>query len=155
MKLTPEQQQQIKDLYHRYFKDSCVRFWMYDNTPYMWMRFYLAGSQNEMINGYFENDCFHIDFEINTCYEGYTLKARAKSFFIKPIFNKYNCYDSRDIAFRQVKGDFNKLLAGLDKFFNRLHEQVIIDLDDDILPDQIYAKENSYRQTALRHIIRG
>ena len=153
MRLTTEQQSQIKAIYGKYFKDSMIRYWMYENTSYMWIRFYLASNKDELINGYLENDCFNIDFEIDTCFEGYKLTARSHSFTIKPIFHKYNCYDGRDVAFRQVKGDFNKILAGLDKFFDRFHKQFIDDLDNDIIPDQTYTNA-SYKKIGELRVIR-
>ena len=153
MVLTTEQQNQIKAIYSKYFKDSMVRFWMYEKTGYMWVRFYLAANKNELINGYFENDCFNVDFEINTCFEGYKLTARMHSFTIKPIFHKYNCYDGRTIPFRQVKGDFNKILVGFDRFFKKFHEQFISDLDNNIIPDQTYDVA-SYKKIGELRVIR-
>ena len=153
MRLTADQQKQIENIYHKYFKDSMVRYWAYDNTPYMWVRFYLASSPNELINGYFENDCFNLDFEINTNGVEYTLQARMKSFTIKPIFHKYNCYDGRVVPFRQVKGSWEKILDGFEKFFKRFHTQFVEDLDNDIIPDQCYT-EQSYRKVAELHIVR-
>ena len=153
MRLTIEQRKQIENIYHKYFNGSYVRYWMYDNTPYMWVRFYLAGSQNELINGYWENDCFNLDFEIDKQGDDYILSARMKSFTIKPIFHKYNVYDGRVVAFRKVQGDFNKILSGLDKFFQKFHDQFVLDLDNDTIPDQTYT-ENSYRKIGELHLVR-
>lgn len=150
MRLTTEQQNQIKAIYNKYFKDSAIRYWENDRYCFMFIKFYLAKDQSELINSYWENDCFRLDFEIDNLGGVYTLKASGKGYTIKPIFHKYNAYDGRDVAFRQVKGDFNKILDGLDKFFDRFHKQFIEDLDNDIIPDQTYTNASFKKIGELR-----
>ena len=152
MKLTQEQKTQIENIYHKYFKGSMVKYWSYEDTPYMWVRFYLANNEQELAYGYWDNDCFNIDFEINTCYEGLELNARRHDYLIKPIYNKYNAYDRRDISYRQVKGNFEKLLAALDRFFKKLHDQFIEDLDNNIITNHDYGQATHYQIGKLRVI---
>ena len=152
MRLTTEQQSQIKAIYGKYFKESAIRYWENDKYCFMFIKFYLAKDQSELINSYWLNDCFGLEFEIDNLGGVYTLKAKSKFYTIKPIFHKYNVYDGRDVAFRQVKGDFDKILAGLDKFFDRLHKQFIEDLDNDIIPDQTYTNASFKKIGELRVI---
>lgn len=158
MRLTQEQKKLIETTYHKYFKNSAIKYWEYDDGGYMWVRFYLAENEKELFNTYWDNDVFKIDFEIDTCFEGYCLKARTNMYVIKPTKDYYWC-DYRKIPFRQVKGSFDKIMNGLERFFQRLHKQFKEDLDNKIIKDDLsismFDNTNvSHNYIGAKHLVR-
>lgn len=98
---------------------------------------YLAGNKDELINGYAQNDMFHISFRIDTengeftekvtddtiLPENLVLENMSKSISIVPE-NRFLAYSSVDVPFRKVKGDCQKMVNAFEKFVIRLYQKV-------------------------------
>lgn len=122
--LNEQQKQQIKDLYHKYFKDSACVFSKGCLGKSEFIHCYLAKDSSECENGISHNDCFDIMFHLDYEHDGYQMNAVQHSFTIKPT-NKYCFCDFERVAFRRVDTqDFKKILEALKRFFERLHSQV-------------------------------
>jgi len=107
---------------------------------------FLAGKEAECINGYWDNDMLNVAFSITNGGDEFmrelnadselpeiTLENYRKSYYIKPIFNKYNCYDRRKLSFRKVTGSGEKIIARLDKFFLMLKNTILDDVKSDYI----------------------
>lgn len=146
MLLSIEQKSKIEKIYSKYFKGSAIDYTFFERSNYSRVTFYLAGNEKELAYGYWSNDCFNIIFNIALRNGVYTLTARVKDYKIEPPTRYYYC-GRRVIPFRKVEGDFDKILAGLDKFLNRLHEQFVIDLDSGEL-------HHNFRELAKSKVVR-
>lgn len=136
VELNDIQKQEIKDIYQSCFKGASIDFWEYKDGNYMWIKFYLAADTKELPHGYWENDCFHIRFEVRKIGDTFILKAEEKSYLIKPIYNTWLAYDRRDIPFRKAEGDWGKITESLKRFVQRLCDQFKDDLKAEIVKEQ-------------------
>ena len=131
--LTEQQKQQLKDLYHNYFKDSALIITKGCLTDCEFIHCYLAGSAKECENGISHNDCFQVMFHLEHKADGYQLYAVQNWFTIKPT-NKYCFCDYERVNFRRVDTqDFQKIIDALKRFFERLHKQVKANIEKDNL----------------------
>ncbi len=136
--------QEIENTYYNYFpKSRCyVRFSknIYSSIS---ISCYLANNEAELSGGYWENDMFSIRFYINTETGEFdkdiaedsdlpgnlNLEADRKSYSLKPDI-EFMAYGRRQLTFRKTKGEPYKILNSLDKFFNRLHQELQNDIND-------------------------
>lgn len=136
---------EVKETYSNYFTDSkCDTRLITNLYNSIFINCYLANNKSECINGYFENDMFNVMFTIDTENGAFgkdidldselpsnlKLEAKYKSYYIKPE-NEYLAYSSRKLNFRKTKGDYKKIINSLDKFFDRLSEELKTDLAND------------------------
>ena len=131
--LNEQQKQQLKDLYHKYFKDSALIITKGCFGDSEFIHCYLAGSAKECENGISHNDCFKVIFHLEYKNDGYQMYAVQHYFTIKPT-NKYCFCDYESVNFRRVDTqDFQKIYDALKRFFERLHSQVKSNIERDNL----------------------
>jgi hypothetical protein len=61
-----------------------------------------------------------------------SLEKWSNSYTIKPQ-SKYLAYSSKDVSFRKTKGNAQKIIATLDKFFSKLSLQLHDDIKNDLI----------------------
>ena len=120
----------------------------------------LAGNNQEISGGYWDNDIFHITFFIGNSNgrqflstmtldsdlpETLNLENHRKHYMTKPE-DVYCVYGSKKVSFRKAKGDAAKLITSLDKFFVRLKASVV----DDLATDNIH---KNHRDLVLAKIV--
>ena len=126
--------QKLTEIYKKYFKESAITF----NSGYLgdkstiFINCYLAKNESELINGYKENDMFHILFKLKDNGNDYTLINLSKCYFIKPLVN-YLAYSSVEIPFRKVNGNEQKVVDSFEKFIIRLKEQLQADIKKNLI----------------------
>lgn len=111
-------------------------------TFYLIMKtFYLKISfKIDTIKGEFKKDITD-DSELP---EGLRLENTSKVYFIKPE-GRFLAYDIKSITFRKTTGDYKKIISSLDKFFSRLHSELLKDIEADMITD-------NYKQLVLNKI---
>lgn len=126
----------LESVYKKYFKDSTITFksGILGNFNTIFIDCYLAKDETELINGYKENDMFHISFELKDNGNDYTLINLSKCYFIKPLID-YLAYSRVEIPFRKVNGNEQKIINSFEKFVVRLKEQLQADLQADLIHD--------------------
>lgn len=127
--LTPEQMEELKEIYHKYFKNSLlsIRSPHFDDLKekYLYINFYLAADKKEVYNGYFENDMFSLSFElIKTSSTTFTLISRDSSYLIKPVFDTFMAYNRVKVPFRKTSGDFKKIISTLEKHLKKFNNSL-------------------------------
>ena len=98
----------------------------------------LAENLNEVPNRIAANDMFKIsfcidlpdnfDFETDELPENLTMEAKANSYIIKPE-NEYLYCNYKKIPYRKSKGTAGKLVSVFGKFVDKLHAQLVEDLN--------------------------
>ena len=126
----------LESVYKKYFKDSTITFksGILGNFNTIFIDCYLVENETELINGYKENDMFHISFELKDNGNDYTLINLSKCYFIKPLID-YLAYSRVEIPFRKVNGNEQKIINSFEKFVVRLKEQLQADLQADLIHD--------------------
>ena len=139
---------EIEKKYNFYFpKSKCFVKFSKNLYSSIYITCFLAGDKTENICNYWDNDLFKIRFEIDNDNKPFKkeftidsllpdnllLTNHSKYYLIKPIYNKYNAYDSKSLKFRKSKGNCNKILNSLEKFFIELKKELISDLENDII----------------------
>ena len=126
----------FESVYKKYFKDSTITFktGYLGNTSTIFISCYLAENESELINGYKENDMFHISFELKDNGNDYVLINLSKCYFIKPLMS-YLAYSSVDIPFRKINGNKEKIIKGFEKFIIKLKEQLQLDIKNNLIHD--------------------
>ena len=127
---------EFESVYKKYFKDSTITFktGYLGNTSTIFISCYLAENESELINGYKENDMFHISFELKDNGNDYVLINLSKCYFIKPLMS-YLAYSSVDIPFRKINGNKEKIIKGFEKFIIKLKEQLQLDIQNNLIHD--------------------
>lgn len=110
----------------------------------------IAKNIDEVANRIWMNDMLHISFSIATdkgqlpkgieesseLPENLMLEVERKFYMIKPIASEpYVAYSSRSLSFRKTKGNAEKIIKTLDKYFKTLREQLEKDLSDGAISD--------------------
>ncbi|MGL5329290.1 MAG: hypothetical protein ACRDD7_08480 [Peptostreptococcaceae bacterium] len=140
--------QAIEESYNEFFPSSAVCAALHKNLyRSIDVNCKLAGSKDECINNYWENDMFSIRFRIDgengqlkgideesELPEMLVLQIENKSFTTKPE-NNYMAYGRIVLPFRKVKGDANKIFNTLEKYFSKLHDEVENALNNDLIHD--------------------
>ena len=127
---------EFESVYKKYFKDSTITFktGYLGNTSTIFISCYLAENESELINGYKENDMFHISFELKDNGNDYVLINLSKCYFIKPLMS-YLAHSSVDIPFRKINGNKEKIIKGFEKFIIKLKEQLQLDIKNNLIHD--------------------
>ena len=129
---------QIKDVYKKHFPESFVHV-SHDKNLYnsIGISCCLAGGQDELSGGYWQNDMFHISFSVDAdglelprnlgaddeLPEVLRLEKWHSSYAIKPE-SKYMAYGREAVPYRRATGNAEKLIAAFDKFCGRLKDSV-------------------------------
>lgn len=120
-------QEQLKEIYIKYFKNSKIDVITMSNSKY-YIRLLLAQSEREEINGYFDNDMFNINFRLYVNGENdFTLENVISRYFVKPT-NQYLVYEGKRVSFRKTKGNKDKILQSFEKYVQKLYTELTEDL---------------------------
>lgn len=127
----------LESVYKKYFKDSTITFksGILGDFNTIFIDCYLAENESELINGYKENDMFHISFELKDNGNDYTLVNLSKCYFIKPLVD-YLAYSRVEIPFRKVNGNEQKIADSFEKFIIRLKEQLQADIKENLIHEK-------------------
>lgn len=127
----------IEENYKKYFPFSMCSVKLYGGLGKMiFIDCYLAGNKEEFPNKISQNDMFKIGFcismqddftENSDMPENMIMEVQSKCYNIKPE-NPHCCYGSRSLPFRKTKGNANKAISTLDKYFRVLKENLVADL---------------------------
>ncbi len=165
--------QNVKDSYAKYFPQSNC-FVKLSKSLYCSINIAccLATDRAELPSNLWDNDMFHIKFSIDTITgqlnrdltedselpENLRLESNGRSYAIKPAVS-YMAYGGRSLSFRKTTGDSKKILTALDKFFKKLHEQLLEDYDNDKIHNNhktlVYNKIKLPRITVKCHYENG
>lgn len=106
---------------------------------YVYIDCMLAENLNEVSYGIAENDMFKIsfcidlpdnfNFETDELPENLTMEAKSNSYVIKPE-NEYLYCNYKKIPYRKSKGTAEKLVSVFGKFVDKLHAQLVEDLNN-------------------------
>ena len=132
--ITTELTEKLSEIYGKYFKDSTITFrsgYLGDYST-IFIDLYLAKDEHELINGYKENDIFKVSFMLKNNGNDYLLENLSKCYFIKPQEN-WLAYSRRELSFRKVKGNEQKIAESFEKFVIRLKEQLQADIQADLI----------------------
>lgn len=130
----------IMGIYQEYFKDSGIdiKDWsnfLGDKKESFTVSLFLAKDSSEVANHIMGNDMFHIMFDIEKVGDHtYEIRALQKSYAIKPE-NQYLYYSSRNLSFRRVTGDYDKILETFRKFVIGLKKSIIEDYKNNNIHD--------------------
>ena len=118
---------EMENIYKKTFKNS--KF----NASYgcfgddtLFIRLYLAENTDEVANGLFDNDMFSIMLEVKFYddeLKNMVFSSVLNSYRVKAELEYLYCSHHK-VAFRKVKGDYNKVLNAFDKFVARLYENI-------------------------------
>jgi hypothetical protein len=139
----------IEASYAKYFKGSRI-FVSYTDNLYrsIGIKCFLASDKTENPSNYWDNDMltvtFSIQLESGQFAKGTTADSETpeimvlenwhKHYMIKPE-SRNLCYSSKSLSFRKTKGDANKMISSLDKFFKKLHDALAEELANDNITD--------------------
>lgn len=126
--------QKLTEIYKKYFKDSTITFksGILGDFNTIFIDCYLAENESELINGYKENDMFHVSFELKDNGNDYSLINLSKCYFIKPLVD-YLAYSRVEIPFRKANGNEQKIADSFEKFVVRLKEQLQADIKGNLI----------------------
>lgn len=125
----------VEKTYHKYFPNSLASVYVYSGLgKHVSISCYLAKDKSEESHGYFENDMFGVGFMIDLTKDGkfpstLVLESTKSSFLTKPE-SDYLAYGRKKVPFRKTKGDADKILKTLDKYFSVLKKSVKEELDN-------------------------
>ena len=97
----------LTKVYNEFFKDSKIAITKnsFSGDNVLWVQLYLAKTEEEEINRYFDNDMFDIIFKITkTAENNYIMENKQNRYLTKPT-NKYLVYESKKVAFRKTQGN--------------------------------------------------
>ena len=131
---------EMENIYKKTFKNS--KF----NASYgcfgddtLFIRLYLAENTDEVANGLFDNDMFSIMLEVKFYddeLKNMVFSSVLNSYRVKAELEYLYCSHHK-VAFRKVKGDYNKVLNAFDKFVARLYENIT----DELKADNIHSED--------------
>ena len=160
--LNTEQKNQIKQVYNKYFKDSLIDFreslFESNKNKYIYISCYCAKDKAEVYNNYLINDMFKISFElVKVAEDNYILLNHSSSYLIKPVFETWMAYNSIKVSFRKTQGDFNKIIATLDKYFKKFNESLKDSLEKNYIDDRLnidcFNNNVSHKNILLKHLV--
>ena len=95
----------------------------------LFIQLYLAQSENEEINGYFDNDMFGITLKVTENGENnYIMEKLSSSYLTKPT-SEYMVYGRRQLPFRKTQGNEDKIITTFKKYVENLHKALLEDLE--------------------------
>ena len=131
---------EMENIYKKTFKNS--KF----NASYgcfgddtLFIKLFLANDTTEVANGLFDNDMFSIMLEVKFYddeLKNMVFSSVLNSYRVKAELEYLYCSHHK-VAFRKVKGDYNKVLNAFDKFVARLYENII----DELKADNIHSED--------------
>lgn len=129
---------EMENIYKQTFKNS--KF----NASYgcfgddtLFIKLYLANDTTEVANGLFDNDMFNIMLEVkfnDDELNNMVFSSVLNSYRVKAELD-YLYSSHHKVAFRQVKGDYNKVLNAFSKFVARLYQNITDELKADNIHD--------------------
>lgn len=140
---------QIQQAYSKYFTDSKCSVVLSSNLYHsVSIACFLANNKTELSGGYWENDMFSIRFSIDTETGEFSkdltldsevpnnarLTVSRKSYALKPP-SRYFAFGTKQLAFRKTVGEGEKIVKSLDKFFSKLHAELLQDIKADLIHD--------------------
>jgi hypothetical protein len=134
----------IENTYNKHFPYSKISVKFSTFYPSISIKCFLAGDKNENSGGYWDNDILYVGFMIsgenfkefpkNTTLDSelgiIALENNAKSYHVKPD-NQYMVYGRKELTFRKIQGNPEKILKSLDVFFERMKSSLQDDLNND------------------------
>ena len=128
----------IEKSYKKYFPKSLINIRITDmlGIKSIYAECYLAKDESEVPHRILDNDTFRIKFSIenlenfNDLPDVMMLEWYYKSIKLNPSDDFYYC-DFKQLPFRKTKGDADKILKTLDKYFKLLKNTVIEELEND------------------------
>ena len=132
----------IEKTYKKYFPKSLIKIRKSDilGSKGIYAECYLAKDESEVPHRILDNDTFHIKFCIETL-ENFNdlpdvmiLEWYHKSIMLKPSDDFYYC-DFKQLPFRKTKGNADKILKTLDRYFKLLKNAVIEEFENDNIHD--------------------
>ena len=136
--------EEIEKTYSKYFPNSKCFVKLSKNLYHsISINCFLANDRIELSGGYWENDMFSITFWIDTekgqfdkniildseVPNNLKLECTNKSYLIKPN-TKYMAYGRTKLTFRKTVGNDEKILKSLDKFFKKLYDSLLEDIEN-------------------------
>lgn len=95
----------------------------------LFIQLYLAQSENEEINGYFDNDMLGIILKVTENGENnYIMEKLSSSYLTKPT-SEYMVYGRRQLPFRKTQGDEDKIITTFKKYVGNLYKALLEDLE--------------------------
>ncbi len=156
-------QAEIESTYEKHFPFSRVSV-TYRNSLYqsVYINCFLSGSNEEVANKIIQNDLFSIMFKVlgensrelpklnadTELPEILTFENCSKSYHTKPK-NKMYAFDSKQLSFRKVSGNAEKIIQSFDKFLIQLKNSLIEDLNNDNIPDYSYCNQTELLRSKL------
>ena len=132
----------VKEKWNKHFPNSlCIC--NFENSLYhsISIKCLIAGDKSEFANGIMQNDMLHVSFSIDTDKGEFDKEITANSELLPNLVltcwhrnyltvptDKFLCYSSKQLPFRKTKGDAEKILFTLDKFFAMVHNELQQDL---------------------------
>ena len=117
-------------VYNEFFKNSKIAITKnsFSGDNVLWVQLYLAKTEEEEINRYFDNDMFDIIFKITkTAENNYIIENENSRYLVKPT-NKYLVYEGKKVAFRKTQGNEDKIITTFKKYVENLHNALVKDL---------------------------
>lgn len=131
---------EMENIYKKTFKNS--KF----NASYgcfgddtLFIKLFLANDTTEVANGLFDNDMFSIMLEVkfnDDELNNMVFSSVLNSYRVKAELEYLYCSHHK-VAFRQVKGDYKKVLNAFDKFVARLYQNIT----DELKADNIHSED--------------
>ncbi len=160
-------QAEIESTYKKYFPLSRVSV-SHKNSLFqsVYVRCYLSSSNDEVAGKIIQNDLFSIMFQIlgengqelpeklnldSELPEILTLENCQKSYLIKTT-DRMKAFDSRNLSFRKVSGNAEKIIESFDKFLAQLKKSLIQDLESERIPEYSYCNQAELLRSKLVEI---
>lgn len=128
---------EMENIYKKTFKNSKFNTsYGYFGNDTLFIKLYLANDTTEVANGLFDNDMFSIMLEVKFYDDelnNMVFSSVLNSYRVKAE-NKYLYSSHKKVAFRQVKGNYDKVLNAFSKYVGRLYNSIL----DDIKADNIH-----------------
>lgn len=129
---------ELNNIYRKTFKHSRL------NASYgcfgddtLFIKLYLAENTTEVANGLFDNDMLGVMLEVKFLDDELNdmiFTKCASSYRVKPT-SEYLFSSHKKVAFRQVRGDYKKVLNAFDKYVERLRDSIVADYIADNIHD--------------------
>lgn len=128
---------EMENIYKKTFKNSKFNasYGCFGNDT-LFIKLYLANDTTEVANGLFDNDMFSIMLEVKFYDDelnNMVFSSVLNSYRVKAQ-NEYLYCSHKKVAFRQVKGNYDKVLNAFSKYVGRLYNSIL----DDIKADNIH-----------------
>lgn len=137
---------EFEKIYLKTFKDSKLTYnYGCFGKDTIFVDLYLAKNKEELASGLFDNDFMNIILELKFDNENITFSSVRNSYIVKTE-NKYMYCNYKKVAFRQVKGDYTKVLGAFSKFVDRLHTSIL----EDIKANNIH---DNYREIVGKKVV--